>query len=562
MKTWLDIVKAKENEETSLHARQDLDRDFRNRKEYTMKTLDGKKVAPKIANVTLPEPSLFMAKTIARVASAERQPYILANKRDMSGAETTRIEEYVEDMEYEIDAFLNEKGERASKDFQADIACSRGRVAKQILTRWEDGEYIPDVRDLDTRYFSSQPGPKGMLWGAPKFWRTGEWLEEDYPKEMLKIGLTGNGTKEFLVRDVWTKKTKDREAENIIYVDDQELRREKSSKVLGYPIDYPPFTFQIVPAGSVLKDKDSLKYTGESVFEILRAVFDEDNFVASTLKTLNYGLFKPPVQIARKDGIGNPPQDYVGDPGTMTIVETPGAIQPVFMPDIKAFTARYDSKIRQIMDKAGYSSVDYGQTTEVLSFIAMTLLAQGKRELLLPRLKALSLLSEASYRMIIRQFLAIGETVELGELGHRREYSPSQLEGKYKIKFRFFPNTKDELAANAALAGSMGDDIPEDYKWREIYKFADPDGMKKQRDVERAEAGSKVLQLYNQCKSLIGQKREDEAEALFIDLRTLILQKRMAALTGQVEEQPPEVKPKKVQQLLPMFGSGSPGVRE
>ncbi len=546
-KTELQMVKDKESEEHELIKRMKADEDLRNLKKYKMRNLDNTGAMDKVANVTLPLPALVIAKTIAKLIQVQRQPQVIAD--ELSDKATTQIEEFIEDEEYEIDTLLNLRGEVPAFNFNSDISCSRGRIAEQIVTRMKDGEYIPDVRQLDTLFFRYQMGPNGMLWGAPTTWRPREWLEDEYPEELFKIGFTGltrtgseGGTKLYKVTDIWTKKTKNKPAQNIVYLEDKEIKRSLSKDVLGYDIDYPPFNVQIVPTGSVLKGTGSLKHSGESVYETLRHIFPERNFVATTLKTLNYNLFRPPTQFPTEEGLtATPPEKNPSTPGEVTMTERGAPITPVFTPDIRAYTTLYDDTTKEIMEMAGYSSMDFGQLAWPLSDRALGRLAQGKLELLAPRLQALALLYQARYKMIIKQFLAIGESIKLGELGHRREYSPETLKGEYTIKFRYFSISKTEMGLDANIANSMGDDVSEDYKRREIYKLPDPDGEKTKLYEEQAENMHPTILLYNQGHSMIDAKRDIEAR--------LIL-KRLIGLLKSGETQEPQIPERKVKRPL------------
>ena len=541
-KNELTIVTDKETEFSSLTQRMDDDRDLRNLSAYKMKTLDGTKDMPGVSNVTLPEPALFISKTIAILSGVQRQPVVEADEKTMKDSDTSFIEGFIEDMEYEIDSYLNQKGEIPAFNFHADIACARGRIAEQIVTRVESGVYIPDVRPLDTRYFTYELGTKGMLWGAVKTWRTKAWIDEEYPEAYFS-GKTG------IVRDIWNKK------ENVIYVDDREIKRQPNI------YKKPPFTLQIVPAGSVLKDQDNLKYTGESVYEMLRKIFPELNFIASTLKTLNYGLFKPPLSRASKLGEeATPPESYPGDPGSVTSVEMPGAIQPVFTPDIRRFTTLYNQIIKEEADKAGYSLMDFGGLLWPMSEVALARLARGKLELLLPRLQALALLYQARYRMIIEQYLAIGETLKLGELGHRREYPPAKLEGEYTIKFRFFTTHPEEQASLAAIGTALIPFVSEDYIRTDILKLPNPDGEKMKKRAEQAEQMDPAILLYNQCHSLVDVDRDIEAKLVLQRLVSLLRQRRMATTLPQGQEGEPRVPERpEGKQLMPLFAGAGGG---
>ncbi|KKM93663.1 hypothetical protein LCGC14_1206060 [marine sediment metagenome] len=563
-RTELQMVLDKESEENDLIRRMIEDEDLRNLKKYKMRTLDDTGDMGGVANVTLPLPALVISKTIAKLVGVQRQPQVLSE--EMEDKETTFIEEFMEDAEYEVDAYLNLRGEVPAFNFNSDIACSRGRIAEQVVTRIVDGVYVSDVRPLDTLYFRYQMDSMGMLWGAPTTWRSREWVESEYPEESAKIGFTGltqmapqGGNELYKVTDIWTRKTKDKAALNIVYLEDKQLKRSLSKDVLGYDIDYPPFNVQIIPAGSVLKGTNSLRHSGESIYETLRHIFPERNFVATTLKTLNYNLFKPGLAQENEAGAtGAPPEKYPGTPGEYTMIGKGESIKPVFTPDIRAYTTLYDDTNKEIMEMAGYSSLDFGVLSWPLSGTAMAIRQQGKIELLTPRLQALALLYQARYRMMIRQIIAIGQTIKMGEEGHRRSYEPSKLKGEYLIKFRYHTTSKAEMASDATIANAMGDTVPEDYKRREIHKLADPDGAKMQVDIERLEATNPIVRLYTDCKNLIMAERDIEAKAVRIELLALIRQRKIASLAPQKEDEVKVPERKPAEQALPLFGGQAP----
>ncbi len=532
--TWLNIVEAKEKELKELYDRQDADEEIREGKKYTMRNLLDTADMAGVANVTSPEPSLFMNKTIARVAAVEWQTVILADKKNMSDTETTFIENFVEDSKYEINSHQNRRGEVSPEDFHSDMVCSRGMVGEQILTREEGGIYIPDVRSLDTRYIAYEIGGDSFLWCSVRTWGTKEKLEDEFELSNLPLGRSPVVDIYYRKNVFSDKKKKSKEIWNIVYIGTREVRHQKT------PYKRVPFTLQIVPAGSVTKGEKTLKHKGEGIFENLRDVFPEDNFILSTLKTLNYSLFKPPVQMPTKGGIGaEPPDKHPADTGQVTMTEIGAPIAPVFTPDIRQYTVLFNDRIRSAMDRAGYSSIDFGQTDDPLSFLAMQKLAQGKWELLTPRLKALRLLYQDRYKMVIEQYIDIGETLELGEEGHRREYNPKKLEGKYTIKFDFSLNDPTELASLTEIAlklKSLGLGS-EDYIRREVLKFPNPDGEKVKESIERVEATNPFVRTLLDCENMIAEGRDEEAKALRLTLLTLIGQIGVVQQPGQSARQ-------------------------
>ncbi|KKN70401.1 hypothetical protein LCGC14_0430960 [marine sediment metagenome] len=545
MADWLDKVQEKEKVFKPLFDRMDKDRDILYSSPFVMMTLDGQREQKDVSNVTLPDGALFAAKAIAKLAGVKRQTMVEAGRKEMSDEETTAVENFLDDTEYEVDAKLNEEGEWPEFSTHSEGVCINGPIADQILTREENGIYIPDVRPLDTRYLVYEIGVKEN-WVAYKMFRDKSMVLEQYDVKSQSLQEENN-----IITGIWTNE------KEIIYVNKQ-LANEQDN-----PYGKPPFVIQMPPSGSALKHRDTKKRQGESIFSLLRDLYPEINWIATLLKTMNYDLLKPPYQEVTEEGrTAKPGKNYPGKAGRVMQVDQQNAYTLIPKPDLKNFTRVFMNMIDRREQMASFSIQDFGSVTFPLPAVSLALLAGSKGELLLSRLWALALLYQQRSRMIIEQYLEINKTLELGAEGHRRKHDPSKLKGEYVIKYRYSSVSKEEQASDAAIANSMGGLVSEDYKRREILKLPDPDGEKMKIRAEQAERMDPVIALYEQGSSLIAQSAKGGDRA---DMKAkLILRKIESLLRPQPVVQPKTEEPKspepaEAKQLIPLFGGGGGG---
>lgn len=539
----LKKVQDKEKVFKPLFDRMDKDRKILYSFPFAMMTLDGQREQKDVSNVTLPDGALFAAKAIAKLAGVKRQTLIESGRKEMSDEETTAIEDFLDDIEYEVDAKLNASGEWPEFSTHSEGVCINGPIADQILTREENGIYIPDVRPLDTRYLVYEIGIKEN-WVAYKTFRDKALVLEQYNIKSKSLNEENN-----IITDIWTNE------KEIVYVNN-ELVSEQDN-----PYGKPPFVIQMPPSGSALQHRDIRKRQGESIFSLLRDLYPETNWIATFLKTKNYDQLKPPLQEATTEGrTSKAPKKSPSAAGRHTMVDQQNAITLVPQPDLKNFTRVYMNMIDKRVQMASFSIQDFGSITFPLPAVSLALLAGAKGELLLSRLWALALLYQQRSRMIIEQYIAIGKTLELGAEGHRRKHDPSKLKGEYVIKYRYTSVSKEEQASDAAIANAMGNIVSEDYKRREIYKLPDPDGEKMKLRAEQAERMDPVIALYEQGSSLIAQSIKGGDRA---DMKARLVLRKIEGLlrppTQAITEEPKVPKPAEPKQVVPLFGGGGGG---
>jgi hypothetical protein len=283
-----------------------------------------------------------------------------------------------------------------------------------------------------------------------------------------------------------------------------------------------------------LKEKDAAKHRWESIFYASRELFQEANFIATILKTQNYSANKPPLQ-APSAGEGEyqaVPDKY---PIAGGITQTKQPLQPVNTGGLKDYTAKYSEIITTLQRQATFNSIEMGDTEWPLSGTAIMQLGENKAKLMIPRLDAIAKIRRRCAVMRIRQAQMLSTKLRLGEPGHQRDYLPSDLDGSYSIKYRYYSMSATEMAAKVALANSMGSLVSEDYKRRETIKLQDPDGEKMRQRAELAESLDPVIGLIEQGLALVYEGTDES------DIKARRIQKKIIGILKQeqlTESQP------------------------
>jgi len=280
-----------------------------------MKDANGQAI-PGIINITLNDPALFAANVISGLGATKQQVVVETEDKKL---DTAYIEDFQKAMLNAANLRLRKAGRPPLSPFWDEQFSVRGRAAARCLVQEVDGELVPDIIPLDTRYFTYEMGVDGMLWGAYKTSRKKALIESEY-----EVTVSG---KEAIVLDFWNDKI------NEVYVADKLVFEQEN------PYGYPLFVFQVVSLGSMLQDTDALKHHGESIFFLIRDIIPELNRLVSILQTLNMATFAGAKMYASSAGEGADTQDlkakgYDGL-GALTAIEKDGGIYLVPTADIK-----------------------------------------------------------------------------------------------------------------------------------------------------------------------------------------------------------------------------------
>ena len=518
---------------------------------YKMKTLDGSKDMPDVANITLNDPLTYATKAIAILGSYQRQTQV----EGLPDKKTTKIEEFLDDLDYLMDEDLTKRDIISLDAFIDEQICIRGHIGTRCYVKVdEERRLLSPVVPLDTRYFPYDSDHNGMVWGAGIFRRFKTQVEKEYEKEIQEKRISlQKGLNE--VRDYWDA------TENKVFIE-KKLALEQANTW-----GYPPFVKVLCPLGTTLNTDLALKHKGESIYWANRELFAKKNEIASLLETLTmYGLF-PGLQYASAQGeAATKPEDYPQGMRKVTPVDKDGGYRELPVMDIKRATNLLYSILEACLQKGSLTPLDYGTLTFPLSGVTVHSLIGAREDIFLPRLQAIALFRQALSKMIIDQIIKLGQTVYIGREGKQNEYTIQDLQGDYTINYHFSLVTKEGTAADAALANAMKGTLSDDYIRRNIFKVNDPDGMKADLDSEEAERRDEVLFLFRKGLGLLyasekltgvdKRVKQVEAKTLMQRIRTIMAQRRAMGQMSPMEGSQPEPKPG---EGLPLFSKGGVG---
>ncbi|MGA2669966.1 MAG: hypothetical protein ABSF21_00895 [Dehalococcoidia bacterium] len=536
---------ARKEEMASIFARMDTDEGLYFLTPYKMKKLppqDSKNMEG-IANVTLPDSQAFVNKAKALLGGLDMQKVI--EGRDKTDKETTKIEEFLDDIYYMIDERLVKQGKLGLDGFTNEQDCVRGRIpARSCMKIDEEGNFIPDVLPLDARCFVSDNDGEDMTWGAPWFMRSKAKIQKEYGDNIKVEGAFGE------VVDFWNPE------KNVVFVDKNIVKEQEN------PYKYPPFIEAIAPFGSMLSTENATAHQGESILWPNRTLYDEKNRIVTILTTMTIEALRGGMQLENEKGMNaTKPGESPYGAEKVNPVEKGGGYRPMPINDIKSATRLLYSIIEADLQKTGFTALDYGSLTFPLAAITVTKLTIARNDIMLPYVQNKAVFNQALSRMIIDQCIMLNKTLNLGQPGSQNTYSPSDLKGAYTITYRFLNISKEQGIADLSIANAAQGYYSSDTIRREILKVKDPDGEKIKYESEQAEKVDEVLFLYRRASSLLEGKKvtlKNQVEAYILAQRivTILGQRQMTGTLSGIEK---KVKPGETQQgkeLIPLLSGG------
>jgi len=429
------LIKDRERELLGLYGRMDDDRKLLYLANYVMKDAKGKDVRD-VVNVTLNKPSVFASNVISALNSTRQQVVV---ESDSSKVETADIEEFIQ-AAFDTANYARVNAGEAHLNFFADTQCCiRGRAARRVLFRIEDGVLKSDIQSWDTRFVTYEQSDEGLAWAAYKSYRGKAQIEAEYGHVIpSQYGW---------VSDVW-----DSDHNEVWIGNDKVLEQE-------HFYGFCPVVLQIVGLGygNILMDDDRLKYEGESIFYMIRSLVPELNRWITILQTLNLKTIKPPIKQKKKGG--GEPEEYedLTGMGAVTAIEPEEDIARIDYGDAIRATQLVYQAIEKGLQEGSYTDIDIGNVKQPFSAVALITIGESKDQVYLPRLAARETLNQATADMFIRQVVQVAQqegmaTVELGLPGHKRAFKVSDLEQEYQISFKSFLKSPKTDVARMAIA--------------------------------------------------------------------------------------------------------------
>ena len=548
------LVESKLKEMKPLFDRMDEDEGLYLLKPFKMRTLDDKADEKGVSNVTLPDPLNYSKKAIAITGSYQKQTVI--EGKDLTDKQTTKIEKFLDDVFYMVNEWLPKRGIPSLDAFINEQACNRGRIGARSAIKLDgEGSIVPDVVPFDTRWLPFDTSADGMIWGAPICSRSKTQVERDYPDFKVRLKDTGNQ-----VVDFW-----DAEKELVFIEKTMALEEVNSYK-------YPPFVIAKCPIGCMFNTEDAMEHDGESIFWPNRKLWKEKNEIVTILKTLSRKALKGGLEIQR--GPNSPDRGKQSDESPFdedVVIETEigGGFRQLPVNDIKSAMRLLYSIIETCLQRGELTPLDYGTLAFPLSSVAILNLIAARNDIFAPILSMIASFYQALSRMMIDQCVQHNQTIKLGRPGGYNTYSPSDFGGEFSITYQFHLLSKEQTAADAALAKSLRGVVPDDYILREIMKVQNPDGMKFELQVQQAENTDEVLFCFNRGLSFLRQAEvktgiekeimELEAKTMMQRIKTILRQRQMLGQLSPVEGKREEPRQEDLLPLLEKGGTGAKG---
>lgn len=527
----------------TLWARMDTDRDLYTLKAYTMRDKDDRAV-PQVENITLNDPLTYADAVIASLAGAHEQTVVEGDSlATMPDGKASVVEAFLRGLFEDNDDRLRELGLPAGLHaIESGFAAIRGHLAARVLL-WQDGDgrLVPEVMPCDPRFVTWRPGRHGLRWAGYTISKSRDEVEEEYG-----IQIAAPYTD---ITDLWT-------ADRNYILDSNVVLREQEHR-----LGYVPFVVQPVPGGLFLADADWTEHTGESIFSANRGLFPEMNQVATVLHTLNLMSFRAGVQYKNERGVsGKVPAAPPFGSGFVVAVEKDGGFFPMPATDVKNASRLLLNILESRLQRGSMADVDYGNLTFPLSAVAIAKLSATKDRIFLPRFQALALFRRAVSRMLIKQYLAGQYSYQAGKPGNRRPVQRADLEGDYKISYRYASVSPEQVIANYSVATVAERYLDQRRVLADIIQVDDPEDVQQRKLADAANLTLPQLQLYRMARAKLAIGEEVEAKIIAAHLGMTLEQIR----SGQVAPGTPAkaAQEKSIPaELLPLLGKGGPRMR-
>ncbi len=514
------------------------DADLFNMVEKTTKLLDaGDREIPNSVHVALNDIGIFTRKIETQLNSAVEQVVVTSDSKRF---DTQYVERFVAAGFEGADNLLALKGMFPFNYFTDQQTFRRGSVASFCNFHFEEKEFIPNITPWDVGYFVSESDNKGLFYTATKFLRSYSKIITDYPE-----------TKDKIPRDEETE---------LLYI----VARDTSQiwagneliKELKNKLGYVPVVFYKVPMGSMLMDKDTIQYQGESGIFLIRTLFRELERIASIIQSLNLKVVDQALQIEEPNPDPNKKQktvDEVGEPGAIS--ETPVGSRYELMPlgQLQAQAELLHNMITSRMQQATSSKFQNELQPKTATEIMLDVQEQG--DITRPRIAIRGLEKEDLARMFIKQTIDACKKAKVQSVtlnGHGFEVS--KLTGDYEIEFKYSFRDPRMDAARQSLAATQRGLIPDKSIRIDTLQREDPEGDERQLRWEEDERISPLVKLDRNIRALLEDAKRGEpgagrqAKMLIIQMIPALRQAMEGLMTPN---RPEELKP--ARPLVPLL---------
>ena len=532
------LAEKKFDASTALFTRHQGDADLINMANKSTKLTDANNAEiPNSVRVVLNDIATFTWRTETMLNSAVEQVEVTSDSKRF---DTAYVESFIRAGFRGADDLLSLRDMFPFNPFIDQQTFRRGSVASFCNFHFDNKEFVANITPWDTTNFVNENDSKGTIYTAKKFTRSYSRIISDYPEAEGKV-----------------KKDEDTELLYIVARDTSQLWSGNDLiKELKNKLGYVPVVFYKVPMGSMLMDKDTIKYQGESGIFLIRYLFKELERIASIIQSLNLKVVDQALQIEEPSPDPSKEQktvDEVTAPGAIT--ETPVNARYALMPlgQLQTQAQLLHDMITNRMQQATSSKFQNILQPKTATEIMMDV--QEQNNIIFPRIGTRGLLKQDLAKMFIKQTIdackkAKVQTVKLGE----QDFEVSKLTGDYEIEFKYSFRDPRMDAARQALAATQRGSIPDKDIRINTLQREDPEGDERQLRWEEDERISPLVKLDRNIRALLEDAKRGEpgagrqAKMLIIQMIPALRQAMEGLLTPN---RPDELKP--VRPLVPLL---------
>ena len=482
--TW-DMIEKRITVLGPLYKQMDKTADRLNGKPFTLTDFDGKTAIRDSISVTENKSANFVTRIIAGLMNSRWQTVI---EGDITSRESHKLEQFIEDNLEQTDEYiLNQWGIAGLATWISSHVCSRGFIGVEWLLNIVGDQYQIHCLPVDMRYTPYVLNK----WVAPITFRTKDDLEQELEryaeikggtfKEPPKLKDTDNE-----VRDFWGTDT------NELWINGNPVFTQKN------PFGKPPFVIVSPPTGFMLRDKGWIENESPSLLFLNEGLYDQISRHLSVDATLGFEPLAPAYEyeVENPDGQPSRPTPDRGDSQAVPIGELHKLVP---RGDLNLAARTSNAEILQLVDEA--APISPRAYTSPPSALEVTTEVELLNQLQAPRILALQMFKEQLIRMMIEQFVLVGENVQgvdIGKTGKKRSYSVTQLKDpqKYSVTCKLMTKNKRIEIVNEARALALWGRAPTKQILEDVLMVEDPDGWIRELELQKAKEADPALALF------------------------------------------------------------------
>lgn len=515
--TW-EKISNRMTELKDLYTRMDVTKDSVYMKKYQLRNSEGQPLR-NVVNVTGNKLSTFGNAIVSDLVQSTWQTVI---EGEISSTASHDIEQFIESNLEQADEYILERyGLVGLYEWLCNHVCVRGPIGAEWYP-WLDGDKKFNIHclPLDMRWTPYQYGDKGLKWVAPISWRNSdELISELDGMEGVDISTIPKNKTDLEVRNYWNGE------KNELWVDKKLIFTHPN------PFGKPPHIIVFPPSGFMLRDKGYIEHEAEDIFYLVRGLNDEVNRTLSIEQSLIFNVLRPPYEQEVENLNAAPAQKPPLSGETLKVKQGERHV-PVPTGDLNRanLTARED--IYRMMDEGAPIAPRVYRTppsgAELLA--EMEALARLQNS----RLVALKVFKEQLARLMIDQYITLGEDGLIGKRGRRRSYSVAKLKDPdtYSISYQSMTKNKRQELANLAMFTAAYNRLPLRYNLTNILMVEDPEGVIRELEIEQAKRADPAIGLFEMARRYAQQASEveDEKESDALKIESKMLTERAVAI--------------------------------